>query len=155
MKNFQYEKRHPIILQNNPHFTDLIIFDAHQKVYRNGVRFTLNYIRATYWTVKGRQTIKMVLEKCIICKMVQGKTLIPPKEPSLPNFRVTYHNLFENVGIGYAGPIYHKVKSDLSHKMQKCYFSLITCSNTHAIHLEVMGDVNATSLVLALRRFIS
>ena len=99
--------------------------------------------------------MKMVLKKFIICKMVQGKTLIPPKEPPLPSFRVTYHNLFDNIGIGYAGPIYHKVKSGLSYKMQKCYFLLITCSNIHAKHLEVIGDVNATYLILALRRFIS
>ena len=39
--------------------------------------------------------------------------------------------------------------------MQKSYFLLITCSSTRAIHLEVTCDVNATSLVLALRRFIS
>ena len=42
-----------------------------------------------------------------------------------------------------------------SHRMQKCYILLITCSSTRVIHLEVTCDVNATSLVLALRRFIS
>ena len=39
--------------------------------------------------------------------------------------------------------------------MQKCYILLITCSSTYAIHLEVTCDVNATSLLLALRQFIS
>ena len=39
--------------------------------------------------------------------------------------------------------------------MQKCYILLITCSSTRTIHLEVTCDVNATSLVLGLRRFIS
>ena len=88
--------------------------------------------------------------------MVQGKTLIRLKEPTLPSFRVSYHYLFENIGTDYAGPIYYKVKLDLSHKMQKCYFLSITCSSsTRTIHLEVTCDVNATSLVLALRRFIS
>ena len=157
LKNLQYERRHPIILRNNFHFTDFVIFDAHQKVYHNGVGFTLNYIRATYWIVQGKQTVKMVLKKCVICKMVQGKTLIRLKEPTLPSFRVSYHYLFENIGTDYAGPIYYKVKLDLSHKMQKCYFLSITCSSssTRALHLEVTCDVNATSLVLALRRFIS
>ena len=48
LKNLQYERRHPIILRNNSYFTDLVIFDAHQKVYHNGVGFTLNCIPATY-----------------------------------------------------------------------------------------------------------
>ena len=39
--------------------------------------------------------------------------------------------------------------------MQKCYILLVTRSSTCAIHLEVTCDVNATSLVLALRQFIS
>ena len=60
LKNLQYERRHPIILRNNPCFTDLVIFDTHQKVSHNGVGFTLNYIRATYWIVKGRQAVKTV-----------------------------------------------------------------------------------------------
>ena len=87
--------------------------------------------------------------------MVQGKTLIPPKEPSLPSFRISYNYPLKNIGIDYAGPIYYKEKSDLSHIMQKCYILLIACSSTRAIHLEVTCDVNATSLVLALRQFIS
>ena len=82
--------------------------------------------------------------------MVEGKTLIPPKEPPLPSFRISYNYLFENIGIDYAGPIYYKGKSDLNHRMQKCYILLITCSSTRAIHLEVTCDANAISLVLAL-----
>ena len=40
LKNSQYERRHPVILRNNSYFTDLVIFDAYQKVYHNGVGFT-------------------------------------------------------------------------------------------------------------------
>ena len=87
--------------------------------------------------------------------MVQGKTLIPPKQPSLPSFRISYNYPFENIGIDYAGPIYYKGKSDLSQRMKKCHILLITCSSTPAIHLEVTCNVDAVSLVLALRRFIS
>ena len=104
-KNLQYERRCLIILRSNFHFTDLVIFDAHQKFNHNGIGFTLNYIRAMYWIVKGIQTVKTVLKKCVICKFVQGKTLIPPKESSLPRFRVSYNYPFESIGIDYAGPI--------------------------------------------------
>ena len=122
LKNFQYERRRLIILRSNSHFTNLVIFDAHQKVNHNGIGFTLNYIRATYWIVKGIQTVKTVLKKCVICKFVQGKTLIPPKEPSLARFRVSYNYPFENIGIDYAGPIKHKVKWDLSHNAKRLFF---------------------------------
>ena len=37
--------------------------------------------------------------------------------------------------------------------MKKCYLLLITCTSTRAVHLEVTTDVNANSLLLALRRF--
>ena len=86
---------------------------------------------------------------------MQGKTLIPPKEPSLPSFTVSYNYPFENIGIDHAGSIYYKGKSHWRHRMQKCYFLLIKCRIARAIHLEVTCNVDATSLVLAWRQFIS
>ena len=75
-KNLQYERRHPIIFKKNSYFADLVIFDAHQKFYHNVVGFTLNYIRATYWIVKRRQTVKTVLKKCVICVIFHSKILV-------------------------------------------------------------------------------
>ena len=111
-----YERKHPLLLRNNSYFTKLIVPDSHEKVFHNGVGITLNFIRATYWIIKGRQTVKLILRKCVTCKLlVHGKTVTPPKEPPLQSFRVDYTYAFETVGIDYAGPILAQI-----YKWWKC-----------------------------------
>ena len=51
--------------------------DVHEDVHHCGAATTLNKLRQTYWIIKRRQTVKKVLSKCKICKIVQGKTLLP------------------------------------------------------------------------------
>ena len=97
--------------------------------------------------------MKSILRKCVTCKLVNGKTVIPTEEPSLPSYRVDYTYPFETVGIDYVGPIFHKFTNGRNFKMKKCYLLLITCTSTRTVHLEVTTDVNANSLMLALRRF--
>ena len=149
-----YERKHPLLLRNNSYFTKLTVLDSHEKVFYNGVSITLNFIRAPYWIIKGRQTVKSILRKCVTCKLVHGKTVTPPKEPSLPSFRVDYTYPFETVGTDYAGPMFHKFTNGRNVEMKK-YLLLITCTSTRAAHLEVTTDVNANSLFLALHRFFA
>ena len=62
-------------------------------------------MRSNYWIIRGRQTIKKILKTCVICKIVQGKTVIPPEMAKLPYFRVSCDHSFENVGTDYTGPL--------------------------------------------------
>ena len=50
--------------------------------------------------------------------------------------------------------MFHKFTNGRNVKMKNCYLLLITCTSTRAVHLEVTTDINANSLLLALRRFI-
>ena len=86
LTEMSYERKHPLLLRNNSYFTKLIVLDSHEKGFHDGVDITLNFIRATYLIIKGRQTVKSILRKCVTCKLVYGKTVTPPKEPSLPSF---------------------------------------------------------------------
>ena len=74
--------------------------------------------------------VKSILRKCITCKLVHGKTVIPSKEPSLPSFRVDYTYPFKTVGIDYARPVFHNFTTGRSVKMKKYYLLLITCTST-------------------------
>ena len=69
LTEMSYERKHPLLLRNNSYFTKLIVLDSHEKVFHSGVDITLNFIRATYWIIKGRQTTKSILRKCVTCKL--------------------------------------------------------------------------------------
>ena len=153
-KQLDYYSKNPILLRNDSRFTELIILKFHQDVYHNGVETTLCNLRNIYWIIRGRQRVKSVIRKCVICKLIQGKTVAPVETPALPSYRVTCNHAFENVGLDFAGPLYCKDDFSSVNKMFKCYILLFTCCVTRAVHLELTVDVNSQSVILALRRFI-
>ena len=91
--------------------------------------------------------MKSILRKCVTCKLVHGKTVIYPKELSLPSFRTDYTYPFETVRIDYAGPMFHKFTNGRNVEMRKRYLLFITYTSTRAVYLEVTTDVNANSLL--------
>ena len=154
-ENFNFDKKFPVLLQSDSHFTKLIILKIHEQNLHCGVSSTLAIIRSNYWLIRGRQTVRKFLKGCVICKFVQGKTMLAPETPKLPSFRVSCNHSFENVGVDYAGPLYHKELFNNTVTMSKCYILLFTCAVTRAVHIELTPDMGAHSLILALRRFIS
>ena len=59
-----------------------------------------------------------MLRKCFIYNVIQKKVAIPEDAPALPLFRIQFSYCFENVGLDYAGPLFHK--DAVQNKMQKC-----------------------------------
>ena len=77
-KKLQFLQKQPLLVRSDSYFTKLLIWKCHEDLHHCGVESTLNKLRQSYWIIKERQTVKKVLSKCIICKIVQGKTLLPP-----------------------------------------------------------------------------
>ena len=96
-----------------------------------------------FWIIRGRQTSKEYLGKCVRCKIVQGKTIKPPDCPSLPKFRLECNHEFENVGLDCAGPLFIKDKGNT----QRCYILLFTWAVTRAMHSELWTGVGAAVLI--------
>ena len=83
-----FDTKLPILLPNSHRFTELVIQSAHEKVYHNGVRETLLELRSKYWTPKGRQTVKRILNKCLLCRKLEGLPYPSHAVSDLPEFRV-------------------------------------------------------------------
>ena len=133
------------------YFTTLIIKDAHEHVLHHGIESTLAYIRTNFWIMKGRKTVKDLLRKCVLCKRFQGKTMLPPASPDIPDFRVNHLlNAFEATGLDFAGPLF--IKKDTRDSL-KVYILLLTCASSRAIHLELVPDMKVPAFLRGFSRF--
>ena len=80
--------KHPILLDKGHHITSLIVQGSHKRVMHGGVKLTLTELRARFWIVQGRQFVKKLLYKCVICRKLEGRPYQAPPFPPLAEFRV-------------------------------------------------------------------
>ena len=90
------------------------------------------------------------MKTCVVCRLSKGKPCLPPASPSLPDYWISFNQLFEVTGIDYAGPLF--IRDSSSKNMKKWYFLLLTCASTRCVRLELVIDYRWQSLVLALKR---
>ena len=144
----------PILLPSKSRYSELLLEDCHEKVFHNGLRDTLNVLRQKYWVLRGREKVKSIVRKCVVCKKIEG---VPYKTvfcPDLPKFRVDEDSPFTHVGIDFAGPLI--VQKDVrthDNSNVKCYVCLFTCASTRAVHLEVVENLTVEAFIRAFRRF--
>ena len=87
-------------------FVEMIVQDCHQIVHHDGIRETLNCTHGNYWILRGQETVKKIVRKCVICRKFEGKPFAAPKDPPLPTSRVSDEPLFTSTGMDFAGPLY-------------------------------------------------
>ena len=115
----------------------------------NGLKSTLAEIRCKYWIPQGRQKVKKFLRNCITYRKAQSKSHSAPPVADLPDFRVQRTPPFQNVGIDFAGPLYHKTKSST---MEKCYVVLYVYCTLRALHLDLIDDLPGPTFIHSLQR---
>ena len=142
-------------MRGNSHFTRLVILQCHEDVHHCGLENTLNRVRCDYWVIKGRQTVKKIVSKCVICKVIQGKTLLPLSTAKLPDYRAYFEFPFEDVGLDYAGPLYIRDIYSSNKETYKSYILIFTCAATRNTHPKLVPTEPSDSLSLALRRFLA
>ena len=60
--------KHPILLDKGHHITSLIVQESHKRVMHGGVKLPLTELSGRFWNVQGRQFVKKLLYKCVICR---------------------------------------------------------------------------------------
>ena len=56
-----------IILSPKHHFVELLIWDLHLRKNHSGTNEVLSILRERYWVLKGRQSVKHILRRCVVC----------------------------------------------------------------------------------------
>ena len=90
--NLNFNTKFPVLLHDDHHLTELIVKDSHERVLHNGFNHTLAEVRKNYWIVRGRNYVKKILRKCIICKRFNARCYRYPSSSTLPRSRVNEGN---------------------------------------------------------------
>ncbi|XP_059050688.1 uncharacterized protein LOC131845624 [Achroia grisella] len=153
LAKLNYNERHPIIMPEISHLTQVIIMDAHNSTMHSGPQTMLNYIRSRFFIIRARKLVKKHFRKCITClRYAQRKNT--PLMGQLPEVRLQPSKPFKSAGVDYAGPINIKFSPGRGAKSYKGYVCLFICMVTRAIHLEAVSDLTAKGFIAAFRRFV-
>lgn len=104
----KYNSKFPILLIGSHYLTTLLIRRAHQRVFHNGTKETLNELRARYWIIKGRTVVRQVIHHCNLCRRLEAQSYRIPPPPPVPSFRVQEQPRFTFTVVDFAGPLYLK-----------------------------------------------
>ncbi|CAH1725392.1 unnamed protein product [Aphis gossypii] len=146
--------KHPILLPQRCHFTELIVRHYHQLLLHGGARLVLSMISRRYWIMSGRAAVRRAVHSCVPCSKYRATTPIPFMA-DLPVFRVTAIRPFYNVGMDYGGPFVVKESRRRGARTHKAYLALFICMAVKAVHLEIVTDLSTESFIAALDRFTS
>lgn len=153
MSEFDYDKKHPVILSSSHHLTFLIFLNEHNRLLHAGPQLLLSSVRDRYWPLQGRNLARKVVHKCIVCFRAKPRVATQVMGV-LPEARVKPLPPFATVGVDFAGPFFIKEKGRHS-KPNKCYICLYICFSTKAIHLEVVTSLSTEAFIASFRRFVS
>lgn len=146
--------KHPILLPQRCHLTNLIIRHYHQSLLHGGSRLVLSMISRRYWIISGRAAVRRAVYSCVPCSKHRASNP-QPFMADLPASRVTGHRPFYNVGMDYGGPFVVKESRRRGARTHKAYLALFICMAVKAVHLEIVTDLSTEAFCAALDRFIS
>lgn len=152
-----FESKHQVIISPKHHIARLIIQHIHHTNFHVGQNATLALSRQNIWIPTGKSFVKNLINACTYCKSKKVKPM-SPLMGDLPIDRLAVGEPpFNRSGVDYVGPMIVKrsKRTRASSGTVKRYEALFTCMTSHAVHIELAGDLCTDSFILALRRFIS
>lgn len=152
--DLKYDRKHPILLPAKHCFVDLIINYYHVIFLHAGPQFVLNQIRDKFWIVNGRNEVRKIVRKCLICFRVKPVD-INQLMGSLPKPRVVPSRPFYYCGVDYAGPYLLKDGKTRNRVKIKAYVCIFICLSTRAVHAELVTDLSTEGFLNAFKRFVS
>ncbi|XP_049886664.1 uncharacterized protein LOC126381183 [Pectinophora gossypiella] len=145
------QTRAPAVIDGDNHVTKLYVEYIHRRLHHASVEATINECRQYYWILRLRPIARMLIHRCLPCRIRRST---PPRPPTgnHPPTRLAHHQRpFTYTGLDYFGPLTVTV----GRGTQKRYVALFTCLTTRAVHLEIAASLTTDSAIMALRRMIA
>ncbi|XP_050300129.1 uncharacterized protein LOC126738734 [Anthonomus grandis grandis] len=152
--NFDFDKKHPIVLDSKHELTGLLFKHEHIRLYHAGPQLLLYSVRDKYWPIGGRTLARKIVYECVRCFRAKprNKSVIMGM---LPADRVIPAPHFSSCGVDYAGPVLIKNKRGKGCIKIKGYIAVFVCFTTKAIHLEVVTELTKEAFIATFRRFVA
>ena len=116
---------------------------------------TLTELRQIFSIVRGRNFVRSVVRKGLVCRRFEGKTCHYPITPPLMPLRLNDSRPFVTTGIDNFGPVYVKNVYGQSDKTYKAWITLYTCAVRRAIILDLIPAMDPSVLKRSIKGFIS
>lgn len=141
-----YTTKHPVLLPRSHPLTTLIVRDAHDRVWHNGVKETLREIRRKFWIVKGQSLGE--IRSFIAVSYAGGLKEFHSILLHHHRCRVREEPPFTCTGVG---PLC--IRSFGSTRTNKAWICLFACLVTRAVHLDITTDLSTETFIRCLKRF--
>eukprot|EP00794_Sanderia_malayensis_P017910 gene17910-biopygen12898 len=175
--DFEYRRKHPILLPKQNAFTDLVIYDCHARVHHNKLGSTLTELRRRFWVPRGRQQVKRVVGKCQTCppaprraplhKIMNAEVRDNGKNKArtadqLKKTSIRIQKRYEYVGnsdqyrypLEYSASVFVTLLSNtMGLGASEAHGIRIVSYHEGAVHLELISDLQTSTFVNCLRRF--
>ncbi|XP_060845438.1 uncharacterized protein LOC132925023 [Rhopalosiphum padi] len=148
------DAKHPILLPQKTHLTELIIRHYHHVSLHGGSRLVLAMIHQKFWIISGRTAVRNFTYSCIPC--TKFRSMNPkPFMGDLPAVRLTANRPFFDVGMDYGGPFMVRESRRRGARSNKIYLAVFVCMSVKAVHLETVSDISSDAFLAALDRFVA
>ncbi|XP_018376370.1 PREDICTED: uncharacterized protein LOC108769726 [Trachymyrmex cornetzi] len=102
--NWNFERKHPILLPSDDRFTKLLFEREHVRLLHANQQSLLNTIRERYWPLKAKSLARLVCRNCVRCFRVEPRTSTQLMGELLSS-RVQPSHCFRITGVDFARPI--------------------------------------------------
>ena len=142
------KEKHPAILPIKNHIAKLLVRQAHLDTLHGGSSLVQGHLSRRFQLVRGRNYIRKIIRKCIICALHHGITMQQQMGP-LPVVCLRPTRVFTHTGVDYAGPFWIKFSLGRGAKSFKTYVAIFVCMVVHAMHIEVVSDLTSVAFLAA------
>jgi len=152
LSSLSVQQNFPIVLPSRLKITRMIFEHEHKRLLHAGPQALLASIHTRFWPLRGRDTGRFTVHKCITCFRHHPTTLTQCMVP-LPRQWTSIERPFKHTGVDFCGSI--SVRSGIRRVTStKAYISVFVCFSTRVIHLELVNGLTSNAFIAALKRFI-